>query len=72
MNAMANGTFVNYSEIASFKFDSKNNLGIFSLKKSNTLSSVQCEVTDRPLDVRQTWKTLCKKIIIITAGHFMH
>lgn len=35
----------------------KKNLGMFSFKKSNTLSSMQCEVTDRQMDVRQTWKT---------------
>lgn len=57
MNDMANGTFVNFSEIASLKFELKKNLGMFSFKKSNTLSSMQCEVTDRQMDVRQTWKT---------------
>lgn len=54
---MANGAFVNFIEIASLKFEFKNNLGMFSFKKSNTLSSMQCEVTDRQMDVRQNWKT---------------
>lgn len=50
---MANGAFVNFIEIASLKFELKKNLGMFSFKKSNTLSSMQCEVTDRQMDVRQ-------------------
>lgn len=78
MNDMANGTFVNFSEIASLKFELKKKLGMFSFKKSNTLSSMQCEVTDRWMQDRTekhrpSWShDLTYKIIIITADHFMH